>query len=136
MKAGFRQNFFARFTPVNIGRDEKNELFSAVALLGVTHRVCKPLQTRCARAQRVSGWPFDLVLSGRADDFVCEVEKPVEAEPLTVPDPDAAVPEGIAEVLEDVVRRLARLAPRARVRARSNEGLLEYLYSRLRLNRA
>ena len=76
------------------------------------------------------------MLSGRADDFVCEVEKPVEAEPLTVPDPDAAVPEGIAEVLEDVVRRLARLAPRARVRARSKEGLLEYLYSRLRLNRA
>ena len=29
-----------------------------------------------------------------------------------------------------------RLAPRARVRARSKEGLLEYLYSRLRLNRA
>ena len=90
--------------------------------MGVTHRVCKPLQTRRARAQRVSGWPFDLVLSGRADDFVCEVEKPVEAEPLTVPDPDAAVPEGIAEVLEDVVRRLARLAPRARVRARSKRG--------------
>ena len=86
--------------------------------MGVTHCVCKPLQTRRVRAQRVSGWPFDLVLSGRADDFVCEVEKPVEAEPLTVPDPDAAVPEGIAEVLEDVVRRLARLAPRARVRAR------------------
>ena len=87
--------------------------------MGVTHRVCKPLQTRCARAQRVSGWPFDLVLSGRADDFVCEVEKPVEAEPLTVPDPDAAVPEGIAEVLKHIVGRFAGLSRRARGRARS-----------------
>ena len=99
--------------------------FSAVALLG---RYAPCLQAAAntvrtgLRCQRVSGWPFNLVLSGRADDFVCEVEKPVEAEPLTVPDPDAAVPEGIAEVLEDVVRRLARLAPRARVRARSKRG--------------
>ena len=90
--------------------------------MGVTHRVCKPLQTRRVRAQRVSGWPFDLVLACRTDDLVGEIEKQIEAEPLTVPDPDAAVPERIAEVLEDVVRRLAGLAPRARVRARSKRG--------------
>ena len=74
------------------------------------------------RCQRVSGWPFDLVLSGRADDFVCEIEKPVEAEPLTVPDPDASVAERVAEVLKHIVGRFAGLAPRARVRARSKRG--------------
>ena len=66
--------------------------------------------------------PFDLMLTGRADDLVGEVEERVESKALAVPHPDAAVPEGVAEVLEDVVRRLARLAPRARVRARSRRG--------------
>ena len=66
--------------------------------------------------------PFDLVLAGRADDLVGEVEEEPQSETLAVPHPDAAVPEGVAEVLEDVVRRLARLAPRARVRARSRRG--------------
>ena len=60
-----------------------------------------------------------LTLACRTDDLVGEIEKLIEAEPLTVPDPDAAAPEGVAEVLQHIVGRFAGLAPRARVRARS-----------------
>ena len=63
--------------------------------------------------------PFDLVLTDGTDDFVGEVEEGGETESLAVPHPDAMVAKGTAEVLENVVGRLARLAPRARVRARS-----------------
>ncbi len=66
--------------------------------------------------------PFDLVLAGRADDFVREVEEGVEPEALAVPHPDAAVFEGVAEMLEDIVRRLAGLAPCTRARTRSKRG--------------
>ena len=66
-----------------------------------------------------AGRPIDLMLAGGTDDFVGEVEEGVEPEPLAVPHPDATVAEGVAEVLENVVGRLACLTPRARVRARS-----------------
>ena len=62
---------------------------------------------------------FHLTLACRTDDLVGEIEKLIESEPLAIPDPDAAVPEGIAEVLKHTVGRFAGLAPRARVRARS-----------------
>ena len=68
--------------------------------------------------------PLDFALVPAADDLVGEVEEGVEADPLAVPHPDAAVALRIAEVLERVVRRLAGLAlgalhARARTRSRS-----------------
>ena len=79
---------------------------------------------------------FHLTLACRTDDLVGEIEKLIESEPLAIPDPDASVAERVAEVLKHIVGRFAGLAPRARVRARSIESFLEYLYSRLRLDRA
>ena len=57
--------------------------------------------------------PLDLALVPAADDLVGEVEEGVEANPLAVPHPDAAVSPPVAEVLKRVVRRLAGLAPGA-----------------------
>ena len=58
------------------------------------------------------------LVSFRSDTF----EEGVQADPLAVPHPDAAVASWVAEVLEHVVRRLAGLAPgafHARARTRS-----------------
>ena len=59
--AGFGKNLL-RFDQCFQGCGAKSGLFSAVALLGVTHRVCKPLQTRRVSCCGVSDIIFGMTL--------------------------------------------------------------------------